>query len=266
MRSSSGILPSAALSPPSTGWRSWSGTRCAEPDGSIARPSSASTRRGTRCSNRASRTSSRTNARSAGARLISWSLSSRAGRTRPSPSFPTALSRRATRTALQKLSALGGVLGQEPVWVVGRRGRADLVQSRRLLGGELDLRRLQVVPELVGGARSEPSRARGLAVAAVLPRQPSLSERAPRDDAQPMLEADGHELPLDLAREHVVLRLQGDRRRHAHVAGELDRPLQLPPREVRHADVAHLSGADERIEGEERLLDRCRGVPLMRLV
>jgi len=44
------------------------------------------------------------------------------------------------------------------------------------------------------------------------------------------------------------------------------RALELPSGEVRHADVPNFAGPDQRIEGGKRLLDRRRGVPLMRLV
>src|SRR4029077_10404432 len=43
-------------------------------------------------------------------------------------------------------------------------------------------------------------------------------------------------------------------------------PLELPPREVGHSDIANLSGSHQGVERHQRFLDGGRRVPLMRLI
>ena len=103
-------------------------------------------------------------------------------------------------------------------------------------------------------------------VARVLAGKPSLGKRAPGQDPETFFDAHRHQLPLDLASEHVVLRLQGDRHGESEMPSGHDRSLELPAREVGHADVANLARPDEHVECGEGLLNRRRRVPLVRLI
>ena len=105
---------------------------------------------------------------------------------------------------------------------------------------------------------SSPSRVSpvGPLVAPVLPGQPAAAERAPRQQPQPGVQRGRHDLPLDLADDQAVLRLQRHRRGQAERAGQVHRLGELPAGEVRQPVVADLAGPDEAVERPQRLLQR----------
>ena len=77
----------------------------------------------------------------------------------------------------------------------------------------------------------------------------------------------GHDLPLDLADEQVVLRLQRHRTRQAAELGEVDDLLDLPAGVVRQPDVARSCPARHGVvEEAERLLERRQRVEGVHLV
>ncbi len=104
------------------------------------------------------------------------------------------------------------------------------------------------------------------AVAPVLPRQEAAGERAPDEDADPLVEARRDELVLRLAGLQRVVDLLAHVALRAEAIGDRERLHEVPAREVRAADVADLPLTDERVERLDRLLDRGLPVPLVHLV
>ena len=113
---------------------------------------------------------------------------------------------------------------------------------------------------------AEPGGAGRALVAAVLAGQPAAAQRAPRQQPEPGVERGRHDLPLDLAHEQAVLRLQGDRRGQAQLAGQVDGLGQLPAGEVGQPVVADLAGPDEAVERAQGLLQRRQRVEGVHLV
>ena len=76
-----------------------------------------------------------------------------------------------------------------------------------------------------------------------------------------------HDLPLDLADQQAVLRLQADRRRPGRARRARSYRLgQLPAGEVGETVVADLAGPDEAVEGPQGLLERGQRIPRVRLI
>jgi hypothetical protein len=88
----------------------------------------------------------------------------------------------------------------------------------------------------------------------------------PRQQAQASVQRGGHDLPLDLADQQAVLRLEGDRLGQAERPGHVHGLGELPAGEVGQAVVADLARADEAVEGAQRLLQRRPRVERMDLV
>src|SRR4029450_3603355 len=74
------------------------------------------------------------------------------------------------------------------------------------------------------------------------------------------------DLPLDLADQQAVLRLQGDRRGQAELAREVHRLGELPAGEVGEAVVAALALPAEAAQRAQGLVERGDRVPGVRLV
>src|SRR2546428_4239083 len=133
------------------------------------------------------------------------------------------------------------------------------------LPGSIDVASLVGLDATIG-ILAQTRGAGGRRLSTVFPRQPTLAERAPRHNPDPLFEADGDQLPFDLPCQQVVLRLQRNRGGDAQVARGQYGPLELPPCEVGHSDIPNLSGAHEGVERQKRLLDGRGRVPLMRLI
>jgi hypothetical protein len=101
---------------------------------------------------------------------------------------------------------------------------------------------------------------------ACISREETAAGRAPGDHTEPLLHADGQDFPLDVALDERVLRLQADEPLVAVRPARVQASHELPAREVRDADVAHLAASYQVGKGGEGLLQGCRGIPTMHLV
>src|SRR5215831_8133135 len=152
----------------------------------------------------------------------------------------------------------------------GDLGHAHAAFARQLLYRVNDLpgaRRAAPVVGLHAAARVlAQAGGTGRALAAlVLARQPAATERAPGQQPHARVHRGGHDLPLDLADEQAVLRLQRDRRSDVQRPGQVHRLGQLPPGEVGQPVIADLARADEAIQRAQRLLHRRQRVKRMEL-
>src|SRR5581483_11684623 len=102
--------------------------------------------------------------------------------------------------------------------------------------------------------------------AAHLAGEQAAREREVRDQTEPELLERRYELGLRVAREQRVLVLGRDEPGEAALPRERVRVAHLLRGEVRRADVAHLAGANELVEGPERLLERRDAVGAVVLV
>jgi AraC family transcriptional regulator len=107
---------------------------------------------------------------------------------------------------------------------------------------------------------------RRVSAAAVLAGEQPSGERAPDQHPEPLVEGDRDQLRLSVARLERVVDLLADELLEPPPVGDPQRLHQLPPREVRRADVAHLAGGDQGVEGGQRLIERRLPVPLVHLV
>ena len=82
----------------------------------------------------------------------------------------------------------------------------------------------------------------------------------------PLASGRGHDFPLDLAGEQVVLRLQRDQGREARALRDVDRALGLPAGEVRQSGVVDLAGAHGVVEEAQGLVERRERVVGVHLV
>ena len=101
--------------------------------------------------------------------------------------------------------------------------------------------------------------------AADLAGEAAPAERAPHDGADALLEAERHQLPFVVAADQRVVGLVGDVARVAVLVGDAERLHDVPAGEVRHADVADLAGAHERVERRQHFLRRRHGVVAVQL-
>ncbi len=134
--------------------------------------------------------------------------------------------------------------------------------------GALDAAAPVVGLDATVGILAEPGRAGGRLGARVLAGQPATAERRPRQQAEPGGLCGRNDLPLDLANQQVVLRLQGHRPGQPTEIGDVDGLLQLPARVVGQADVEHLAGAHGVVEEAKGFLQwrqRIEGVHLVEI-
>ena len=96
----------------------------------------------------------------------------------------------------------------------------------------------------------------GPGVAAELTPQQAEVQRAPRHQADALVEPHRHHLVLDVARQQRVVDLLRDVARKRVALGGRQRLHHVPRRMIRAADVADLPLADEIVERAQRLLDR----------
>ncbi len=105
-----------------------------------------------------------------------------------------------------------------------------------------------------------------LLVAAELAGEQAVLQGEVRQEAESEVTHGRQHLSLCAAREEVVLVLRRDEPRRPELARDELRLGDLPPAEVRVADVAHLARAHEFVEGGDRLVDRRLGIGSVELV
>jgi hypothetical protein len=100
---------------------------------------------------------------------------------------------------------------------------------------------------------------------AIFAGQKATSERAPDQDAKPLVNRDWHKFVFGLARLQRVVDLLTDRPDEFHELRHADCLHQVPTGEVGHADVAHLAETDEAVERLKGFFERRLAVPLVQL-
>jgi len=93
-------------------------------------------------------------------------------------------------------------------------------------------------------------------VAAVLAAQQPAGQGAPDEDAEALVDGDGHQFVLGLTGLQRVVDLLADQPGQAPPLGDAQRLHQLPAGVVGTADIADLTGVDQVVQGLERLLER----------
>ena len=141
-----------------------------------------------------------------------------------------------------------GELGHRQAEVVGDRLQVLHRRQRVVVEEALDEDAALVVGRPGLGRR----RLAGL----VLAGQDALRDRRPDDLGDAELAAGRHDLTLDHAPQHRVLRLARDEL-DAEVDGERVAGAELVGRPLRHADVERLAAPDDVGEGLHRLFERC---------
>ena len=82
---------------------------------------------------------------------------------------------------------------------------------------------------------------------AIFAGQKTTSERAPDQDAKPLVNQDWHKFVFGLGHLQHIVDLLANRPDELHELRYTDRLHQVPTGEVGHADVAHLAGTDETV-------------------
>ena len=149
----------------------------------------------------------------------------------------------------------------------GDLGGGDAVPAGDLLGGgshlEIVVAEVHLLREGVG--LRAPGR-RGVVLALAVAGEEAARQRAPRNDPHALVQAQRDHLALLLAIDQVVVVLHG----HEAVPAVLPRQVKglgkLPRRHAAGAEVAHLAGAHQRVEGVQGFLHRRGGVPAVNLV
>ena len=83
---------------------------------------------------------------------------------------------------------------------------------------------------------------------AIFAGQKTTSERAPDQDAEPLVNQDWHKFVFGLGRLQRIVDQLANRPDELHELQHADRLHQVPTGEVGHANVAHLVGTDETVE------------------
>ncbi len=92
----------------------------------------------------------------------------------------------------------------------------------------------------------------------ILRGQPAPAQGAPDHGPDALVDAQRHQLVLVVAADQRIVGLVGDVARPAVRVGHGQRLHQLPAREVGGADVEHLAGPHEVVQGRQHLLDRVK--------
>ncbi len=95
--------------------------------------------------------------------------------------------------------------------------------------------------------------------------EPSPAQRAPDHRADPLVQAQRHQLPLVVTPDQRVVGLVGYVARPAVAPRRLQRLHQVPAREIGHAHVADLAGPHELVERRQGLLHGRHGVKAVQL-
>jgi O-acetylserine/cysteine efflux transporter len=125
---------------------------------------------------------------------------------------------------------------------------------------------LGVVDRRLAPAGELPRASGRLAVPAVLAGQQPAGQRAPDQDAEPLVDGERDQLVLGLAGLQGVVDLLADKTPQAKAVGGAQRLHQLPRGVVGGADVPHLARPDEVVQSVQRLVQRGPAVPLVHLV
>src|ERR1019366_5007660 len=120
--------------------------------------------------------------------------------------------------------------------------------------------------EVVGDPVAVGARRLASALASAGARQHTPGERAPRDHADPLLDALRDHLPLLLAVYEVVMIMHGDETSPAIALGDMLGLGELPGEHAAGADVAGLTGAHDVVQSLHRLRNRRAAVPAMDLI
>ena len=96
--------------------------------------------------------------------------------------------------------------------------------------------------------------------------QAAPAERTPDQRADPLVEAEGHQLPLVFSADQRVIDLVGDIPRPAVAVGDGQGLHQVPAGKVGAGDVADLALADEGVQGVLYLFDGGEGVEAVQVV